>query len=198
MHIVPRLIIFAALQGFLCCAACADIVYDIDVRPDFDSPRWSLDGGTITTDGTLGELAQSNILDWNIIYRSNERNFVLTPSNSVAILQFDNAGGLVASATELTMTPASSLEILRFLEPTPSLLYGVDFQAARGTQEPVIFLLDAETNPRFSALRFPPMTSFRIGSAAVPEPGVGLVTLAAMGFLATRRRRIASRNSFSR
>ena len=88
------------------------------------------------------------------------------------------------------MTPAPSLEILRFLEPTPSLLYSVDFQAARGTQEPVIFLLDAETNPRFSALRFPPMTSFRIGAAAVPEPNAAMVFLfTAVGLSSSRRRR---------
>jgi PEP-CTERM motif-containing protein len=89
--------------------ARADIVYSINITsttPEVGgelSPLSDTIIGTLTTDGTIGVIQSSNILDWNLQLNDNLRpafDFDLTPANSG--IWFDTGNGLTASATGLS------------------------------------------------------------------------------------------------
>ena len=73
--------------------AAADIIYDVNRTVGLDSVT-----GNITTDGTIGPLAASDITSWNLILNGPSASFNLTPSNSgVEVVGTD----LTADATNL-------------------------------------------------------------------------------------------------
>ena len=86
----------------------ASIVYTINasgttpIVSGEDSPLSDIVNGSITTDGTIGDLQSSNILSWDLDIIDNLKpayDVVLTPSNSKIVEDLGN--GLTASATEL-------------------------------------------------------------------------------------------------
>ncbi len=90
--------------------ARADIVYDLNLFPGFPAP-WTFDSSTITTDGTLGTLSESNITDWSIRFTSPAGSHTLTPANSY--FQFAGAAStLIATETGLTMETSPTGEFL--------------------------------------------------------------------------------------
>ena len=50
-------------------AAAGEITYELVPRPG-SVDLWSLDGGSITTDGTLGEISLANIILWELLFSS--------------------------------------------------------------------------------------------------------------------------------
>ncbi len=171
-----------------------DIIYRIVSNSDFNSANWELIGGTITTDGTIGELIATNIIDWSIDYKSNERTFNLNPGNSVRgfISGTNVAQGFMASATEIFMTgtpdAAGVNEQFVFLEPTPSFDYGVMFTSSEPSSVGGITLLDSGSNPFRADHIISGGNSFVIG-VAIPEPASGLLICVGMLTILARRRR---------
>ena len=171
----------------------SDTTYRIIPVSSFNSPNWELTGGTITTDGTLGELVTANIVDWSIDYRSNERTFNLNPGNTIRGFSSGTnvANGLTASATQLFMTgtpdAAGINEQFLFLESTPSFEFGIAFTSSEPSSVGGITLFDGNTNPvRADSIVFNG-DSFIIG--VVPEPGSSILLLGgAMVWLIRRKR----------
>jgi hypothetical protein len=104
-----QLAFLALLLGTLVGARAQATVYTIDQSstipevPGEDSPLSDTVSGTITTDGTIGVLQSSDILNWSLALTDNENaayNVVLTPSNSGIVADIGN--GLSASATALS------------------------------------------------------------------------------------------------
>lgn len=170
-----------------------DIIYRIVPDSNFNSPNWSLIGGTITTDGTIGELTTASIIDWSIDYRSNERIFNLNPINSIRGFAFGTnvAQGLMASTTEIFMTgtpdaPGINEQFL-FLDPAQSFEYGVMFTSSEPSDVGGITLFDSGTNPFRADHIVSGGNSFLI--AVVPEPASGLLICLGMLTILARRRR---------
>ena len=71
--------------GFASDRVNANIIYSVDRAfssgPSIYGPAASVQG-TITTDGTLGFLAEGNIIDWNLALAAGPFQVSITPSNS--------------------------------------------------------------------------------------------------------------------
>lgn len=89
--------------------ACANIIYSVH-----DSDFGTLVDGTVTTDGTVGNLDLTDIVDWRLgLSGAGVTPFTLTPGNSSVTLQ--GAGGsLTATPTALSwnFSSGSTLEFL--------------------------------------------------------------------------------------
>lgn len=182
-----------AVTSVFVSSATADTVYAVQPYSTFNDAGWGLTGGTITTDGTLGELTDANITDWSINYFSSATSFNLHPGNSVVLFSNSKPNGLTATATELLMAGAPDLpgnpEQLRFLESTPSLAYGVAYTASEPSDNGGINLYDFAAFPTSSFLLVTNGNSFVIGTV-IPEPGsLILLTALAVPVLTRRRRR---------
>ena len=117
----------AALCGPV--AAHADTIYAIDVTITSNFPTGNPNQsdrvkGFITTDGTIGYLKTSNILDWDLQLIDNLKpanNVELTPSNSAIVL---NSGtGLKADETGLAFDYSRGGAIFG-IQGTPPEFYG--------------------------------------------------------------------------
>jgi hypothetical protein len=97
----------ACVLTLLAATAHANIVYIFNTTSTSANPtgnplQTDTVLGTITTDGTLGILASSNILSWNLNLIDGlnaANNFLLTPANSEVVHVLGNA--LSATATDL-------------------------------------------------------------------------------------------------
>ena len=93
---------------FVAAGAQANVVYSINttatnVYPSGNPSQTDTVLGTITTDGTLGVLAASNILSWSldlIDHLDGSKNFHLDPTDSEVVHVFGTA--LTASPTDLS------------------------------------------------------------------------------------------------
>lgn len=63
----------------------ASIVYDFPSQQGI-SGDWSLDGGSITTDGTIGEIGPQNFLEWSIQFSSPLGQYEISSDNGAALL----------------------------------------------------------------------------------------------------------------
>ena len=103
---------------FLGASANADVIYPIDLTitgsyPSGNPLQSDTVIGSITTDGTIGALAPSDILSWNLDLIDNlnsANNFDLTPANSA--LEEDTGSALSATATGLFFDYSGSGEFL--------------------------------------------------------------------------------------
>lgn len=99
--------------------ANADVIYAIDrssiLAPSSFGPAASL-VGTITTDGTVGVLHQTNIVDWNLVLSAGSQQVTMHTGNSSLIYESVFTGspndGLSASSSilEFLLAPATSFE----------------------------------------------------------------------------------------
>lgn len=98
------------------------ITYDVVPR-DGKVSRWSLDGGTITTDGMLGEVSPQNFLKWELRFSSPSGKLELSSESGRAFLRifsFANtstpqpAPSLTATEEHLVANPGEGLLILAF------------------------------------------------------------------------------------
>jgi len=65
--------------------AVASIVYDFPSQVGL-SGDWSLDGGSITTDGTIGEIGPQNFIEWSIRFSSPLGQYEISSDNGAALL----------------------------------------------------------------------------------------------------------------
>jgi len=63
----------------------ASIVYDFPSQQGLGGD-WSLDGGSITTDGTIGEIGPQNFLEWSIRFSSPLGQYEISSDNGAALL----------------------------------------------------------------------------------------------------------------
>ena len=94
-------------------------VYDVEIYDGFD-PDWSMDGGTITTNGFIGRANETNIgavfTDWSIRFTSPTASYELTPANSEFSLRRDAGGTGFAEVDALAISirdPFKSFLVLR-------------------------------------------------------------------------------------
>lgn len=86
-------------------------IYNVEIYDGFD-PGWSMDGGTISTNGFLGttdDTARSDVdvasvwVDWSIRYTSPLGSYELTPANSE--VSSEGRSGPTFTADEIFMEP---------------------------------------------------------------------------------------------
>lgn len=174
--------------GFLFQSAKADIIYEFVTIGGFE-PGWSLDGGTVTTNGQIGTLAESDILSWSINYTSPNGARSLTSSNSSVAFNPLINGEVVASATELILQPSSFLPSQVSISFSDGATGTLQITANNIIAEPTYFLFDSLNMPDTSSstLHSP---GPRVFATAVPEPSsVALLGFAAACFLARRQKR---------
>jgi hypothetical protein len=82
--------------------------------------------GTITTDGTVGSLANSNILDWSLLLDTGFSNILLTEANSGVSIN-PNQPDAVFAATEALWFDFSVLPSLPFPFLYPALLFQYEY-----------------------------------------------------------------------
>ncbi len=157
--------------------------------------------GSITTDGTLGTLSQTNIIDWSLTVNDNSKQYSLLGPLS------GNTSGLVLGGTDLSATPTSllfdfsdtNLGVLSFFldHISPRLdviIWWLTYNGSNGScgSQTCIRITD------YSEL----MENYGSGSifgdtpiatvAATPEPSTWammLIGFAGIGFMAYRRNR---------
>lgn len=156
--------------------------------------------GTVTTDGSLGPITDSNLVDWSIDV-SGPVNFTITPANSA--LNATVFSMVSASTTEIQVAfPDGNFQfnlLSPFTTTVPSCgnceegavqLFRSDF----GRNNQGFFLMDTEdSDPSFDDFQGPVVEStatFYVAATIVPEPGVTVllgVGLASLGCAARSR-----------
>jgi len=158
--------------GVVCCAG--PITYAVDQTGiGFDQGSVT---GTIQTDGTIGTLATSDILSWNLVLSNGlGSSFDSTNGNSTASVTGD---GLTATATELLFNYGSGgvFEIV----DSPNL-WELGFTSGPVFEEILPLGLDGNAVPEAGT---------QVIGTAVPEPSTYMLTL--MGGLVLLRKRVVS------
>lgn len=139
---------------------------------------WSLDSGTITTDGTIGVLDVSNIEDWSLTITTPDPTtpFTFTPANST-VHDFTFGADLIASATEITLGSVGGGFPGNIHFKSSGDTERVEFRTAQ-TSSPVSFqITDASATPdRTGVISYatgndtPAVIASVSSSSAVPEP----------------------------
>jgi hypothetical protein len=181
IHAMNRPVLLASLSVGLACRVAstrgASITYNIQNYPDVQ--RGYTISGTITTDGTIGTLAQSDVLAWS---------YTITLGGSILDQQSDIGAGhgvaarnVFATATELTISPPTGLNLNEFelagdrhatifwMRDLPA-----DFYGANGPAFEQFFSASTSIPP---GLLLP--SSTWIIAQTIPEPGS--LTLALLG-----------------
>jgi hypothetical protein len=177
---------YLILSGVLALAAApaSAIVYSVNVG---NSTLGAV--GFIKTDGTIGTIAQSNIVDWEFALADNGSRFFLDgPSNSGLLL----AGtGMTATATGLFFNFSGSGFAL-FQNPAPGS--GINFicfagQLCGGASNRISITVDTfgDGIPQQGVVQI----GFAGGGGVIPEPATWAMMIAGFGLVggALRRRR---------
>ena len=164
------------------------MVYDIQ---SYSGPQggWSLTG-SITTDGTIGTLTASDITAWNFSMSEGSTTY---EASSAEVNVSMTVNQLQATATQLTLAPASSMSVspeLQFesfnsavelyyeRELGPSFYYEV---YEGGPAYATAWALEQPSSQPYDGLGG---TTWIIGVASVPEPGSLTLALLGIGCLA--------------
>lgn len=171
--------------------ARADIVYTLVPYSGF-APGWSFDGGTITTDGTLGPLTTSNIIDWEIGFTSTLDSYVLRPSNSTVFVSGNPVLTLSGSAIGITQTRSTTTsggQSLTFSTTAPNqAVKRVNWDAGGTLTNPLIRLIDLDASGDVSSTALLSDAN-NVGVSAVPEAASPLLLAAGILAIAPFRRR---------
>lgn len=162
--------------------ARANTVYNVDQSVGIGSVT-----GQIVTDGTIGVLAASDIVSWNLLLYDGSSTFDLLASNS----QFGESGSdLSATATELLFN-FSGAGWAMFQAPT--LFSGHDLWCTQGTIECTSStgtgeVLNVSVGNQFTGLSGT-LVIANGGVSSVPEPNPGLILGVALLLLGLRLKR---------
>jgi hypothetical protein len=177
--------------------ARADIVYTVDTTISSTDPTGTLQtdtvDGSITTDGTSGVLASSDILSWNLDLidgLDSANDFDLTTSNSSLVE--DTGSALSATATGLSFNYSGSGEFL-IQANSPGAYSGSHYFCfstggaclAGETIAPLYIYTDGAVDTGTAA----PVGSQPLNQSAVPEPSsYGLLLTGLLGLGGLKRK----------
>lgn len=166
-----------ALLAGVCACRAGDISYDVNMT-GFTQGSVT---GSITTDGTIGTLAKSDVVSWNLQLNESPNTYVLMPVPG-------NLFDLIVAGADLTATPNQ----LRFDFSATDSGY-VQFQGTSSSNAPDWFLTDASfpsvfsqiiTRPDRSLYGYENLTGVVEIAGSAPEPplflplGMGLLGIA--------------------
>jgi len=176
---------FSLVVSFLCALAFpsphtvkADVVYTAEGFT-FSEPGWSFDGGTFTTDGSLGAISGANVgtvfTSWDLSFTSPAGSYTLTPLDSE--LAYNDwpgpATNLFATTTELVWPnvadPGRNIDSFHITTLTDSA--GIVYLGARATgRTPSMFMFDNDNvySVEDAGIGAP------VAIASVPEPSAFL------------------------
>lgn len=179
------------LVAFVSCAipavGHANILYTLVDYSGFKA-GWSFDGGTVTTDGTIGTLTSSNFVDWDISFTTSTGSYTFNTGNSSVGVSSPALATLTGDASGITQTQ-STTNIGGQLLSFSNVQQSIQWQAGGTIISPALILndLSAADGPSSVALLSPPNN---VATSAVPEPSTSLVLAAGLLALAGRRRRL--------
>lgn len=182
------LILLAVLA--LSSVASASIRYDIVLYTGFDD-GWTLDGGSITTNGTFGPLVETDIVDWSILFTSPIAGYTLTPSGTIEFLELSSSFTLLADPDKLYLSATGNGAVIF---EAPSGGQAVQYLAinAGGTGDRGVSLGEFGANPIVASTiitgRWSPGDTLVIATRNVPEPSTMLLLLCGLASLALLRR----------
>ena len=103
------LIAAAALASLLASPAAATMTYDVAIPTLRGGADAAAVVGTITTDGTLGQIDESAILDWSLSFAGTSGlDLAMTPADGALGEAYLFAWGLIATAEGLYLSTALS------------------------------------------------------------------------------------------
>jgi hypothetical protein len=169
-------------------AARADTVYTLVSYSGFDA-GWSFGGGSITTDGTIGSLTETNIVEWDVSFTSLEDTYTLNSGNSTV----DVSGpGPPLSADLLGMTQTQSMTTIGGQVLAINGIGNQSVQWDAGgiitSSELILFDSDSTGTSSDTALLFA-SNNVATASSAVPEPSTLLALVTGFLVIAFKRRR---------
>jgi len=164
--------------------------------------------GDIVTDGTIGTLVQSDVIDWNLLLNDGTNTFDLTgPLSGGNSLFSDNApGDLSATATQLTFDFSGAVATLGtelYFMTTPStqiasgnlqsqVCFGVvgNSGLCSGDEELIVLGGANEVTPLSGAQVIASVSTGSPGSPSVPEPSSLAMAFAALLVMGFRMRKL--------
>ena len=185
----------SALFGVASAAQAAPIVYTVN---DYVGAVGHITG-TVTTDGTIGQLGAGNFLSWNLSVAGNGASDTLTSGNSGIFI-----GGTATSATAHDI-------FFDFSDLNPSYLLvqkvfssGANYVCAASTVYPSTPCLQgatvapqAYTDPSAQFQQFEGRVSIASVAGAVPEPATWAMMIGGFGLAGASLRRRGAKVSYA-
>ena len=161
--------------------------------------------GTITTDGVIGNLANSDITAWSVTISQGANTETFTSSGGGPIVNILN--NLVATPSEIYLPPADNVAIANDFEllSVPSIPMPIEIDQIRWVNSPQpIYMAQVNFASALAWNTSPPVagTNWVIATAAVPEPSTlalgGIAAFAGLGVRARRRWIVENRTALTR
>jgi hypothetical protein len=180
---MPKFAIVFLLSAVFCNAG--DITYDVDQTVGIGSVT-----GFIETDGTIGVLGVSNILNWNLLLNDGSTTFDLLGPLSGSNSQFGVSGSELSASTTEMFFDFSGAGWAMFQAPT--LFTGFDLWCTQGTIQCTGSTGTGEVLATSGGNQFTGLSGTQVIASSVPEPsvfsllGLGMAVTALWKFRASR------------
>jgi len=151
---------------------------------------YSFDGGTLTTDGTLGRLQAGNVVDWNMTFTTHTGTYTFHTGNSVMELINEVPLGLPsldATMEGITASPTFDPTHNYALSFRPQDASAISIWWSEGVEGPRVNIFDLSGDPGTINRAPLPTSPNNVAITAVPEPSsVILLLVAASAFYGYR------------
>lgn len=193
---IYRTLVIVIATWFSCLATDtkADIVYSIGSESNFSEAGWKLNGGTITTDESVGSLVTGNVVGWTISFDSPSGTRTFSNNDPLSFFEHsDETADSLFTATnqELVLTAGnqSSTEgdSLFFDSGTG---YSIRFHGANTISARIILSDTDLTGDPYESIATIGSGNFTV--ASVPEPS-SCTLLCFATLLICRRRKVTTR-----